>query len=408
MSGPGKYWLKLKGLIVRVPSWVLRDVLAPFIATRLLLTTVAWLGFHLALRPLTVGGAWEISKEGRQVRIEIGDVVSADVRPFLNMWSRWDAGWYLDIAKRGYEFVPGAPSNTSFYPMYPLLMRAVHRVLLMPRTDAGWLLAGLIVSNLALVAALIYLVLLIRLDFDESTAARSVLCLLVFPTTFAFSAVHTESLFLALIVSAIYYARTNRWVAAGIIGAGAAICRAPGFLILLPLVVEYLQQRRFQLRAVKLDALALAFIPLALAGFVTFLSLRFGSWHLFFDQAAPWSRPFTWQTETIWRFFHTPHHLGLKDNAPLEMVFLAFFLVLAILACLRLRLSYGLYAGVSLFFISLWGTISIARYALVIFPFAIVLGLLGRNDYFHRAFLILSVGLAAFFMVIFSQWGWVA
>lgn len=406
MPGPGKYWLKFKGLLLRIPPWVLRDVVTPFIATRLMLMTVAWLGFHLALRHVSVIGTWEISEEGRQAPIV--DVVSADVRPFLNMWSRWDAGWYLDLAKHGYNFEFGTPSNTSFYPLYPLLMRAVHRVLLMPRTDAGWLLAGLIVSNLALIAALIYLVLLIRLDFDEGTAARSVLYLLVFPTTFAFSAVHSESLFLALIVSAIYYGRTNRWIAAGIIGAGAAICRLPGVLILLPLVVEYLQQKRFQLRAIRVDALALALIPLALAGFVTFLSLRFGNWHVVFDSALPWSRRFTWQTETVWRFFHTPHYLGLKDNAPLEMVFLVIFLILAILACLRLRLSYGIYAAVSLFVVSLWGTISIARYALVIFPFAIVLGLLGRNDYFHRAFLIVSVGLAAFFMVIFSQWGWVA
>lgn len=406
MPGPGKYWLKIKELLLRIPPWVLRDVVTPFIATRLMLMTVAWLGFHLALRHVSVIGTWEISEEGRQTPIV--DVVSADMRPFLNMWSRWDAGWYLDIAKHGYKFEFGTPSNTSFYPMYSLLMRAVHRVLLMPGTDAGWLLAGLIVSNLALIAALIYLFLLIRLDFDESTAARSVLYLLVFPTTFFFSAVYTESLFLALVVSAIYYARTNRWVAAGIIGAAATLCRPPGFLILLPLVVEYLQQKRFQLRAMKAEALALALIPLALASFVTYLSIRFGSWRVYFDSAIPWSRPFTWQTETIWRFFHTPHYLGLKDNAPLELVFLVCFLILAILACLRLRLSYGIYAAASFFFVTLWGTMSIARYALVIFPFALVLGLLGRNDYFHRSFLILSVGLAAFFMVIFSQWGWVA
>jgi Gpi18-like mannosyltransferase len=405
MLASGQHWLKT--LLLRIPPWTLRDVVAPLIATRLMLVMVAWLGFHLVPRPVTAEGTWELSKDGRQA--PIAGVVSADVHPFVNMWSRWDATWYLDIAEHGYKFRIDAPSNASFYPMYPLLMRAAHRVLAMPRNDAGWLLAGLIVSNLAFIAALIYLVFLIRLDFDESTAARSVLYLLVFPTTFFFSAVFSESLFLALVVSAIYYARRNRWVVAGVLGAGAAICRPPGFLILLPLAVEYLQQKRFQLRAIKVDALALALIPLALAGFATFLRFRFGSWQVLFDSHAYWSRGFTWQTETVWQFFHTPHHLGPNDNSPLDLLFSLFFLILTVLVCLRLRLSYGIYTAASIFFVTLWGLPgSIARYALVIFPFAIVLGLLGRNDYFHRSFLIISLGLAAFFMVIFSQWGWVA
>ena len=152
----------------------------------------------------------------------------------------------------------------------------------------------------------------------------------------------------------------------------------------------------------------MAFIPLALAGFVTFLRFRFGNWHVFYESTVPWGKPFTWQTETVWQFFHTPHHLGPKDTAPLDLVFLVVWLLLTILACLRLRLSYGIFAAASLFFMTLWGTLAISRYGLVIFPFAIVLGLLGRNDYFHRSFLIISVGLAAFFMMIFSQWGWVA
>ena len=111
-------------------------------------------------------------------------------------------------------FVPGQQSNVAFFPLYPNLIRVVHY--LVPLSgDAGWLLVGITVSNAALVVALIYLYQLVRLDFDQSTAARTVLYLCVFPTTLFLSAVYSESLFLALIVSAFYYARSGRWLVVG-------------------------------------------------------------------------------------------------------------------------------------------------------------------------------------------------
>src|SRR5436309_11187308 len=98
--------------------WIWYDVVAPFIATRLMLVTVAWLAMHL-LQHQAVVGAWEISEEGRLQSVH--SYVSATAKPLINMWSRWDAGWYLGIAKNGYSFVKGQPSNTAFYPLYPML-----------------------------------------------------------------------------------------------------------------------------------------------------------------------------------------------------------------------------------------------------------------------------------------------
>ena len=71
--------------------------------------------------------------------------------PVLDMWARWDAEWYLDIAERGYR--PAPPDGPywmqpNFFPLYPLTVRAVARI-----TRSG-VAAGVLVSNAALVVAL--------------------------------------------------------------------------------------------------------------------------------------------------------------------------------------------------------------------------------------------------------------
>ncbi len=38
---------------------------------------------------------------------------------------RWDANWYLSIARDGYFYVPGSQSSVAFFPAYPLVLRAV-------------------------------------------------------------------------------------------------------------------------------------------------------------------------------------------------------------------------------------------------------------------------------------------
>jgi len=38
---------------------------------------------------------------------------------WLEAWSWWDGAWYVDIATRGYFFVPGRQSSVAFFPAYP-------------------------------------------------------------------------------------------------------------------------------------------------------------------------------------------------------------------------------------------------------------------------------------------------
>lgn len=386
-------------------SWPVRDVLVPFIITRATLAAVAWLAL-LSFQNLPANpGAWELKANG-DVNIVTGTLSAFDY-PLLNAFSRWDAGWYHSVAKEGYRFKPGRQSNTAFFPLYPIAMRLVHEFL-PSTTDAGWMLSGVIVSNAALLVALCYFVLLLRLDFDDQTSARAVLYLLVFPTSFFFSAVYSESLFLAVTIAAFYHARRNQWLLAGAFAGAATLTRSPGILLILPLLTEYMAQRGFRWREIRLNVLALAIIPCCLVAHMMYLRGSVGNVMAVQDAQRAWGGEWgvlasPWRP--IVRFLRQPFMFNDVTN----VIFTAAALALVVLATVRLRLSYGVYAVACYLFVTSWGSFeSMPRYMLVIFPAFIALARLGRNSLVGGAYLIGATGLSALFMMRFALWRWVA
>ena len=89
---------------------------------------------------------------------------------------RHDSGWYLDIARRGYDVsgaVAGGRSNIAFAPVYPLLMRYVGRIF--GRSPGDFYLGGVVVSWLSFVLAMVALYRLAALDLPPRRAERAVL-----------------------------------------------------------------------------------------------------------------------------------------------------------------------------------------------------------------------------------------
>jgi hypothetical protein len=249
---------------------------------------------------------------------------------------------------------------------------------------------------------------LVRLDYDRSTAARAVLYLLIFPTTLFFSAFYSEALFLALVVSAFYYGRKGRWILSGLLATTATTCRSPGVILIVPLVAEYLLQKKFQWKKLKADFLALLLIPLGTAGYLIFLRVHFGSWSVVQTTEVDWDRSFTFPWKTLMYYFQRGHSWG-GYNSPINLVFTIAFCWLTFLCCRKLRLSYAIYAVVTMLFITSWSSFtSVPRYGLVIFPMMMVLALAGESPRFHRSFFVASGVLAACSMVVFALWGWIA
>jgi Gpi18-like mannosyltransferase len=118
----------------------------------------------------------------------------------LDIWGRWDTGFYNSIARNGYTSATDPSSyqsNLAFFPLYPTLIRAVTS--LIPGTPQAQeiLLAGVLISNFCLLGALVIMYRFsMDLFSDQKIAEKSILYILFFPTGFFLSDAYTESLFI--------------------------------------------------------------------------------------------------------------------------------------------------------------------------------------------------------------------
>src|SRR5438105_4502816 len=124
----------------------------------------------------------------------------------VQSWDRWDSNHFVEIATRGYD----VPYRTAFFPLFPLLERGLALLTHDP------FVAGLIIANIAGLGMLTVLYRLVREDFDDERAYRTVLYFSVFPTAFFFAAAYNESLFLCFSVFSIYYMRKGHCWWAGV------------------------------------------------------------------------------------------------------------------------------------------------------------------------------------------------
>lgn len=149
----------------------------------------------------------------------------------VSPFARWDSVWYLAIAKDGYLH---QPSRTAFFPIYPLMTRGLGTVI------GSNLVAGILISLVAFAIGLALLHRLAYLDHGPETARMAVTLIAFCPMAYFFSAVYTESLYLALSVGCILRARRGKWLTAGLLGAVAAASRNSGVMLAVPVFLLFL------------------------------------------------------------------------------------------------------------------------------------------------------------------------
>ncbi|HSG15968.1 MAG TPA: mannosyltransferase family protein, partial [Anaerolineae bacterium] len=291
-------------------------------------------------------------------------------RPWIDMWARWDSGWYLNIVTRGYDYVPGQQSNVVFFPLYPYLIRLFS---IGSQDRDVQIVTGWVVSNAFALLAFYLLYQLILLDAGPDVGRRAIWLLAFFPTSFFFSVVYTESLFLALTVGAFYVARKRRWLAAGLLGGLGAVTRVTGAFLILPLAWEWYQQkpRRWS------SAWSLMLIPLGLGAYMVYLGRNFGDPLAFSAAQFHFGRSVSIPAilDSIKSMVTDPGpFLRGRQVTPIELsfVFLAIFLLVVVFQ--RQRLSYALYVSYAIAVpLASIQTISFSRYILVAFPLFIAM-----------------------------------
>ena len=155
----------------------------------------------------------------------------------LEIWNRWDAPHFLEVARHGYG-PPADPARIVLFPLFPALIRIGSGV-------AQPLVAGMLISFVATLSAAAGLYRLIRMDQTRPAARWGVLAMSAFPTAFTLVAPYSEALFLACTIWSFVAAREGRWPAAGLLALLAGATRIQGVFILPALLVEYwLAERR--------------------------------------------------------------------------------------------------------------------------------------------------------------------
>ncbi len=355
-----------------------------------------------------------------------GAVGDALVAPF----ARWDSVWFLTIAGSGY----GGGAGEAFFPLYPALVKVAGAPL------GSALVGGALASTALLGVALVLLHRLVALDHGRAVARNAVAVTALFPMAFFFSAVYSESLFLALSVGAVYAARRRHWAWAGALGALAASTRSAGVLLLVPLAVIYLwDTARPTLRArrpLRRDALWLGLVPLGLAAYCGLLALAGHDPLAPFDAQEAWFRAFAGPFVGAWdgavAAFEGVRQLASGSREPVlftaaggdpfvvarHNIELFAWLLLAVPAVVgvlrRLPAAYGAYVLAALalplsYPVGPQPLMSLPRFIAVLFPLAIWLALWMTGRAWRERLVLgaFAAGLAVY-TGLFATWHWVA
>jgi len=324
-------------------SAALRAVAVPFLVTRVGVLLVG-------LAAAVFIGYTPDAGEPSTWRVALG--------PARNLLARWDTFWYLDIASRGYHWNgnPLEQQNVVFFPLLPLMMRAVGTVI-----GGHLLIAGLLVSLAAFLAALCWFWRWTTERTDPETATAAVWLLSAFPHAIFFSAVYTESLYLLIVVCACYYAERRLFWRAAAIGLVAGLVRPNGIVLSLPIAVIAFVTNRERGNLVPRSAAVLA--PVAgMLCFSAYLAWRVGDATAWLANQAAWPDNFG-------------IHPAPAPNAHVNLWWIHNALALSVVMTALVPLTTGLGVAYGVFVVGnigppllRHGLLSIGRFCSVLFP----------------------------------------
>jgi hypothetical protein len=322
----------------------------------------------------------------------------------FDIWVRWDARHFLEVAEFGYTDPSSDPHATAFFPLFPLLVRAVG-VVGIPVAAAAML-----VSTLSTVVACAYLYRMAEEEIGKHSGRRAVLYLLFFPTAVFLIAPYSEATFLAGTIAAFYYARKGRWKLAALPAAVATGSRAAGLFVLIGLLFELFRRRPRPLRDA-MFAFGVGVVPLAAYGAYLW-QIKGNPLYFFVDQREGWNRDFVTPLESLRNSFD----LATSSNAPtnwvltwrVELVAAVIGVALVVWTLARREWGYAGYMGTAMaaLMTSTW-YFSIPRMLLTFFPAVLLLtGYTMRRAGRHEIVLAVMAPIASLGVIVFTQGAW--
>ena len=352
--------------------------------------------------------------------------VTHDLGAITDVWARWDSVFFLRIAEHGYEGL--TRSATAFFPLYPAAVGVLGRILL-----GHYVLAGILVSLAAGLAAFVLLHRLAEPRLGAEGARRAVLYLAVFPMALFLQAVYSESVYLLLCLAAFLLAERGRFLPAGIV-AGLALLTRPVGVALLPALALIAWRSRDPRGALA----RLAAAPALFAAYPLLLWRERGDPWEFLDAQGIWTRHLSpagplggiWDglragwagVQQLASGSHTHAYWPAADGTdPMRvaainlecLAALVLFAALTVVAWRRFGAPYGLFAAVSLaiplsYPSERWPLLSLPRFGLVVFPLFMALAALGGRPRAHVAIVSVSSLFLGVAVAQWALWQWVA
>ena len=302
---------------------------------------------------------------------------------FFNLFKTWDAGHYLFLAEKGYPH--GVTDRAAFYPLYPFLIRSVGFLFL-----GNTLAAGLLISNICSLLAIVYFYLLVKKMYNDTIAFTASLFMISFVTFFYTSLVYSEGLFLLLVIAFFYYFHEKKFYPCLFLSILIPLTRPTGILVIVPLfgylVLDIWNSRK--VKEPKIYILLLGFIT----GFLLYLGIMnyftgsffsgFDAQNLYFvhNSISNLFNPVSWFQRNFLDIHYTFH--GFTTSI-LNRIFFGFFLILLYFIHKYLDTTLFLYSlALGLIPALSDSFMSYIRFLIVIFPIFIVLALkLQKNPY---------------------------
>lgn len=306
---------------------------------------------------------------------------------WVDGWFRFDSGWYWAITKNGYFYAPGQQSSIAFFPVFPVVTRALVQVF----GDRGAAADVQVVGQLlALAFGLASVLLFGRWVWDRlprRSAVLAIAVILAYPyTLFLHGTMYADGMFLLLALSAFMLLDRRWFLAAGLVGALAVASRPFGVAVAVGLTVRTLELLaaddgsdgwRDMVRAIRRVRLRHTAVLLSFGGLVAwmvYLGTTFGDPLAFVkaESAPGWDQgvgPHTWFKVAFFGALAQGHwrmgvNLGLQALACLLVVLLIPRVVR------KLGWGYAAYTAVVIA-IPILGTkdfMGAGRYALAAFP----------------------------------------
>ncbi|QDO87889.1 hypothetical protein FNH13_05605 [Ornithinimicrobium ciconiae] len=176
-------------------------------------------------------------------------IFSGEVPRYFDLATLWDGAWYERIATDGYppELPVGSDGQVrqnewAFYPIFPMLARA-----LMAVTGLPFAIAGPVVATMIGYAAAVVMGLMLRERVGAAAALGGVCLFAAFPASPTLQVAYTESLATLLLCSVLWLLIRRQWWVAGAValltGLARPIALPLGLVALVAVVLRWRQRR---------------------------------------------------------------------------------------------------------------------------------------------------------------------